>query len=59
MFVILFFFYIKIIVIRGGIKMIEFIKKFVVIENLYFYYLNIIKLFGTREISLLDYMFFI
>lgn len=59
MFVILFFFYIKIIVIRGGIKMIEFIKKFVVIENLYFYYLNIIKLFGTREISLLDYIFFI
>lgn len=59
MFVILFFFYIIIIVIRGGIKMIEFIKKFVVIENLYFYYLNIIKLFGTREISLLDYMFLI
>lgn len=59
MFVILFFFYMKIIVIRGGMKMIEFIKKFVVIENLYFYYLNIIKLFGMREISLLDYMFFI
>lgn len=47
----------KIIVTRGGIKMIELTKKPAAIENSHLYYLNIIKLSGTRETSLLDHMF--
>lgn len=49
--------HIKIIVTRGGIKMIELTKKPAAIENSHLYYLNIIKLSGTRETSLLDHMF--
>lgn len=44
----------KIIVTRGGIKMIELTKKPAAIH---LYYLNIIKLSGTRETSLLDHIF--
>lgn len=51
--------HIKIIVTRGGIKMIELTKKPAAIENSHLYYLNIIKLSGTRETSLLDHMFLI
>lgn len=41
--------HIKIIVTRRGIKMIELTKKPAAIENSHLYYLNIIKLSGTRE----------
>lgn len=44
--------HIKIIVTREGIKMIELNKKPAAIENSHLYYLNIIKLSGTRDQSI-------